>query len=173
MHNKKHQLLDFEIDKLTNSIENVLTGDSFATVVLPLSLGDLKKVNKRNGWSFDWKSELNYSDRKVFKLTIVNNEEIVQGIISLSISNDLVYMHLIESAPFNLGKNKVYVGVSGNLIAFACKLSFANGTGGYISFRSKTRLIDHYIKALGAVHIGGHLMMIETRSALRLIEKYF
>ena len=90
MHNKKHQLLDFEIDKLTNSIENVLTGDSFATVVLPLSLGDLKKVNKRNGWSFDWKSELNYSDRKVFKLTIVNNEEIVQGIISLSISNDLV-----------------------------------------------------------------------------------
>ena len=37
--------LDFEIDKLTNSIENVLTKDVFATDVLPVSKEDLKNIN--------------------------------------------------------------------------------------------------------------------------------
>ena len=52
-------------------------------------------------------------------------------------------MHLIESAPFNLGKEKIYLGVPGNLVAFACKLSFQRGGEGYVSFLSKTKLIEH------------------------------
>jgi hypothetical protein len=48
-------LLDFEIDKLTNSIENVVTGDCFPTVVLPFTRADLKQVTKKNGWNFNWK----------------------------------------------------------------------------------------------------------------------
>jgi hypothetical protein len=47
--------LDFEVDKLTNSIENVLTKDVFATDVLPVSKEDLKDVTKKGGWVFDWK----------------------------------------------------------------------------------------------------------------------
>jgi hypothetical protein len=82
-------------------------------------------------------------------------------------------MHLVESAPFNIGKNKTYLGVPGNLVAFACKLSFQRGGGGYVSFLSKTKLIDHYTKSLGAVHVGGHLMVITTEVALKLIDKYF
>jgi len=82
-------------------------------------------------------------------------------------------MHLIESAPFNIGINKVYLGVPGNLIAFACKLSFQRGGEGYVSFIAKTKLIDHYIKTLGAVHFGGHLMVITTETALKLIGKYY
>jgi len=38
---------------------------------------------------------------------------------------------------------------------------------------SKTQLIDHYIKTLGAFHFGGRLMIIETQAALKLIDKYF
>lgn len=82
-------------------------------------------------------------------------------------------MHLIESSPFNIGTNKVYLGVPGNLVAFACKLSFQRGGEGYVSFIAKTKLIDHYIKTLGAVHFGGHLMVITTETALKLIDKYF
>ena len=58
-------------------------------------------------------------------------------------------MHLVESAGFNKGKDKIYAGVPGNLVAFACRLSFQRGFEGNISFISKTRLIDHYIKTLG------------------------
>lgn len=82
-------------------------------------------------------------------------------------------MHLIESAPFNIGKNKTYLGVPGNLVAFACKLSFQRGGEGYVAFLSKTKLIAHYEKSLGAVHFGGHNMIITTEAALKLTNKYF
>ena len=82
-------------------------------------------------------------------------------------------MHLVESAPFNKGSKKVYSGVPGNLVAFACKLSFQRGHLGNVSFISKTQLIDHYIENLGAIHIGRQRMIIETSAALKLIDKYF
>jgi len=82
-------------------------------------------------------------------------------------------MHLIESAPFNIGKQKVYLGVPGNLIAFACRLSFHRGYEGYISFTSKSNLIEHYIRTLGAQLVGNQLMIIDTIAASKLINKYF
>ncbi len=82
-------------------------------------------------------------------------------------------MHLIESAPFSIGKQKTYYGVPGNLVTYACKLSFQRGHEGYVSFTAKTKLIDHYIETLGAFHFGGHLMIITTPAALTLINKYF
>jgi hypothetical protein len=89
------------------------------------------------------------------------------------VKEDHVYMHLVESAPFNKGKNKIYTGVAGNLVAFACKLSFQRGHKGNVSFLSKTQLIEHYEKTLGAIHFGGRIMIIETNTALKLINKYF
>jgi hypothetical protein len=148
----KKYLLDFHVDKLTNSIENVVTKDSFKTDVLPLTPKDLKSVTKKNGWRFNWSHEFKDPDRTVYKLVILNN---------------------VESAPFNIGKNKMYEGVPGNLVAFACRQSFLRGTEGYVSFRSKTKLIEHYTETLGAVHFGGHLMVINSEAALKLIEKYF
>jgi hypothetical protein len=67
----------------------------------------------------------------------------------------------------------LYEGVAGNLVAYACKISFHNGFGGYLSFTAKTKLIDHYIKTLDAYHFGGHLMIINTIAAKKLIDKYF
>ena len=165
--------LDFIVDKLTNSIENVVTGDSFATDVSLLSPNDLKSVGKSKGWLFDWRLEFREPVKDVYKLTIVNNSSIVQGLISLEVKADHVYMHLIESAPFNKGQNKMYSGVPGNLVAFACKLSFQRGHEGNVSFLSKSTLIDHYEKTLGAFHFGGRVMIIETQAALKLINKYF
>ncbi len=82
-------------------------------------------------------------------------------------------MHLVENAPFNRGKSKMYSGVAGNLVAFACKLSFQRGHQGNIAFISKTQLIDHYVKTLGAFHIGGRVLVIESKAAQILIDKYF
>lgn len=173
MKNQQNIELDFIIDKLTNSIENVVTGDSFATDITLISLAELKTVSRKNNWQFDWKLEFKQPQRDVYKLTIVNNQSIIQGLISLEIKSDHVYMHLVESAPFNKGKAKVYAGVPGNLVAFACKLSFQRGHDGNVSFFSKTQLIQHYVDTLGAKHIGGRIMIIDTIAALKLIKKYF
>ena len=170
---KKKNFLDFEIDKLTNSIQNTVSGDSFPTEVSRLTKTDLKQVTKKNGWSFNWKTELDDNTREVYKLTISNNPNIIQGILSFTIEPDHIYMDLLESAPFNRGKNKLYEGVAGNLVAYACKVSFQNGFDGYLSFTAKTNLIDHYIKTLESYNFGGHLMIITTIAANRLIDKYF
>ena len=164
---------DFIVDRLTNSIVNSISGDSFPTEVSLLSKEDIKQVQKKNGWLFNWKEELKLPDREVYKLTIVNNSNIVQGITSLTVRTDHVFLHLIETAPFNKGKGKLYEGIAGNIVAFACRLSFQRGSDGFVSFHSKTNLIDHYVKTLNAIHFGNHLMVIDTGAALKLVEKYF
>jgi hypothetical protein len=171
--NRRPIHLDFEVDKLTNSIENVLTRDVFATDVLPVTRGDLKNVTRKIGWLFDWKHEFKQPERDIYKLTIVNNIGVIQGLISLEKKSDHIFMHLIESAPFNKGKTKVYAGVPGNLVAFACRQSFRHGYEGNVSFLSKTQLVKHYSESLGAVHIGAHRMIIETEAAQKLINRYF
>ena len=125
------------------------------------------------GWTFNWKTEFNDPAKEVYKLNIVNNSTIIQGLISLEIKADHIYMHLVENAPFNRGKSKMYSGIAGNLVAFACKLSFQRGHQGNIAFISKTQLIDHYVKTLGAFHIGGRVLIIESKAAQNLIDKYF
>ena len=49
-------------------------------------------------------------------------------------------MPFIESAQFNKGKQKLYKGVAGNLVAFGCKISFEKGYDGVVSFIAKSRM---------------------------------
>ena len=60
--------LDFEVDKITESIENAKTGESLNTFVLPVTQADLKETVIKNGWIFDWKQEPSEPERQVYKL---------------------------------------------------------------------------------------------------------
>ena len=162
-----------EIDKLTNSIENVVTGETFATVVAPVSASDLKAASKKAGWLFNWRQEAKQPGHQVFKLTTGENPTVIQGLISLETMDDHLFMHLIENAPFNLGKRKEYTGVAGNLVAYACKLAFEQGHDGNVGFVSKTDLIHHYITMLGARQLMGQRMAIDTPQARTLVNRYF
>lgn len=104
MAKRKEIELDFIVDKLTNSIENIVTGDSFPTKVSIVTQADLKVATKKNGWVFNWLTEFKQPEREVYKLTIVNNPNIIQGLLSVQVKSDHVYMHLIESAPFKKEK---------------------------------------------------------------------
>ena len=165
-------LVDIEIDKLTNSIENAVSGDIFDTEIIQLFTKDKKQINKAD-WLFNWQGQLKITDRETYKLVIKDNPRIIQGLISLSDQGDHIYMHLIESAKFNKGVHKIYAGIPGNLVAFACKLSFEKGYDGYLAFDAKTALIKHYQETLFATHFKGTKMMIETPAANRLINQYF
>jgi hypothetical protein len=157
---------------LTNSIENIVTGETFDTEIVQLTEKD-RRLLKKTDWQFDWKSELLDKSKFVFKLTTVNNPTIIQGLLSIEDKDDHIFMHLIESAKFNKGKQKIYLGVPGNLIAFACKFSVDRGYEGFLAFDAKTTLIKHYIEKLGARHFRGQRMFIETQAALKLISRYF
>ena len=160
------------IDKLTNSVENTSTGEVFNTEIVRLTLKDLKQIHKAE-WQFDWTNEIKDKTKEVYKLTTVNNSTIIQGLISIEDKQDHIFMHLIESAKFNKNKNKVYLGVPGNLVAYACRVSVDRGYQGFLAFDAKTTLIKHYKESLYATHFRGLRMFIETNAAMRLISQYF
>lgn len=163
---------NFLIDKITNSIEDAGSGKSLNTDILPASKSDLKRILKKYGWRFNWKLEINNIEREVFKL-VVKNDPIVQGMISLEVMENFIEMHLIETAPHNFGKEKKYMGVAGNLVAFTCKLSFEFGFDGYVAFTSKTELIEHYKQTLSAELIFKDRMTISTIPAKNLLNSYY
>jgi hypothetical protein len=103
----------------------------FETEVVQLTLIDSKQIQKAD-WRFDWKKEIKNNTKSVYKLTTPNNPNIFQGLISIKDKQDHIFMHLIESAKFNKKTNKVYLGVPGNLVAFACKVCFEKGYQGFL-----------------------------------------
>ena len=164
--------LNFIIDKLTNSIENTLTAEVFDTEIVRLICADAKQIRKKD-WQFDWLQELKDKTKEIYKLTTVNNPTIIQGLVSIEDNQDHVFMHLIESAKFNKGKGKVYFGVPGNLVAYACKISVDKGFDGFLAFDAKSALIKHYQESLHATHFRGLRMFVEPNAAIKLISQYF
>jgi hypothetical protein len=172
MKKSRNKPLDFVIDKLTNSVENTSTGEVFNTEIVRLTLKDLKQIHKAE-WQFDWTKEIKDNTKEVYKLTTANNSTIIQGLISIEDKQDHIFMHLIESAKFNKNKNKVYLGVPGNLVAYACKVSVDKEYQGFLAFDAKTALIKHHKESLYATHFRELRMFIETNAAMRLISQYF
>lgn len=117
---------DFIIDKLTKSIEEVATGQSKATLIVPLKFTDLIGLI----WQFDWMLELEQESHFVYKLVTESNPNLIQGLICFERKPDHIYIHLLESSSFNKGSQKQFLGVAGNLVAYACKQSFHFGNDG-------------------------------------------
>ncbi len=105
--------MGFIIDKLTKSIEEISTGISNATLILPLKLDDLLGLI----WQFDWVVELEQESHFVYKLVTINNPNIIQGLICLERKPDHIYIHLLESSAFNKGSQKQFFRCCGK---FSC-----------------------------------------------------
>lgn len=169
----KNPDLDFDIYSANNFIEHIASGKKFTACILPLIKNDLQQVTKKKGWLFNWKTEFADQRKKVFKLVTIDHPSLIQGLVSLKFEPGYLIIELIENAPFNRSRTKEYAGVMGNLVAYACKLSFEKNNGGYVSFFAKTRLVEHYKKELGAVHEGGQLMVIYPDQAAKLVKQHF
>jgi hypothetical protein len=169
---QKKPRLDFEVDKLTNSIENTLTGEVFETEIVR-QIDEMILRSRTRNWAFDWVYELNQSEREVFALIKKGDSSVYHGLLSLTDKFDHTFMDLLESAPFNKGREKRYSGVAANLVAFACKRSFDRGYRGLVVFEPKTRLMDHYENMLGAQRFTSNRMFIDTKDAYTLVKRYF
>ena len=91
----KQIVLDAEIDKLTNSIENSTTGENFETLITEVNKLDLKIIKKEK-WRFNWSNEMVKRDRKTYKLETIQNPGIIHGLISFGIREDHVFIGKLQ-----------------------------------------------------------------------------
>ena len=168
--------IEIIIDELTECLLHSETGKEYETeywlVKESITKEEALRLNK-NGWKFDW-SEPQQKGYEVYELHIKGDTK-VQGMIAFKHINSQYYthVHIVEAAPCNVGKNGEYKGVGAHLFAIACKHSWLEGNSGYVQFKAKTKLIEHYIATLNAKCIGDNNLYIDTNGALALIKKYF
>lgn len=130
---------------------------------------------KKDGWNFNWKSNLKKKDSETYILRLKSNPSSIQGALLLKSQDGMLIMDLVEVAPQNIGqKSKRYRYVAGCLIAFACRESFKLDSKykGFLTFESKTKLIDWYMENYYAKIAMGQKMFIEPEYGEKLIELY-
>ena len=166
--------IDMLIDKLTPCLIEIATGKVLDTTFSVASASEITGLQAK-GWLFDWTDEeLSYCN--IYKLQL-KDDDVVQGLVAAEVVRGAVYVHIVESAPHNLGKDKKYDGVGGHLFAIAIKLSLVNGFGGYVFFDAKNpELVDHYSKELNARLLGATIheyrMEINEDHAQAIINEY-
>ena len=168
--------IDIEIDGLTNCLVKRTTGEECDTqyrlISKTITKSEAEKLIKE-GWLFDW-SIPHTQGYEIYELLLDGTEE-RQGMIALKHIRDQLYTHvdIVEAAPKNRGKNGEYQGVGAHLFAIACKLSWDVGNEGFVQFKAKTNLVEHYQNTLNAQSIDEQNMFIDSYAALNLIKKYF
>jgi len=129
---------------------------------------------KKDGWSFNWHQLSKNENAQSYVLKLKSSKEKVEGALFLKIEENMLIMDVLEVAPHNIGSNKRYDYVAGSLIAYACRESFKleGNYKGFLTFVSKTNLIDWYIEKYGAELALGQRMFIDWENGKKLIEKY-
>lgn len=130
---------------------------------------------KKEGWKFDWNKLIKEIHTKTYVLRLKDSTKSIEGIVQLKTENEMLVMDVIEIAPHNLGSSdKRFDYVAGCLIAFGCRQSFEikGSYKGFLTFMSKTNLINWYQDKYGATRGLGHRMFIDDVNGLKLIKKY-
>ncbi len=131
---------------------------------------------KKEGWKFNWRSLQKTEGAILYKVALNNSPKIIEGLLMITlISGEMVYMNNLEVAPHNYGKEGKYNNTAGCLIAYACWLSFEKGGGnyrGFLSFESKTTLIQLYERKYKASRAMGQKMFIDDKAGKELIKHY-
>ncbi|MEN0006918.1 MAG: hypothetical protein AAF798_22390 [Bacteroidota bacterium] len=131
---------------------------------------------KKDGWNFNWRALFNTQGSELHKIALLETPVLVEGVVMLSLFNEkMLFMNNIELAPHNIGAGKKYERIAGCLLAFACKQSFEYGRDtyrGYLSFDSKTELINWYQYQYGAKIARGNKMYFDPDTGTKLMKEF-
>ncbi len=143
-------------------------GEEHKVKIEPLADKDYKKITKSR-YFFDWKTE---KENQVFKITLAGSDEIL-GLVSLIEHNDKrIQVNLLAVSKENRGKKKIYKGIAGNLIAWACREAVKQfGEDACVSLIPKTKLVKHYMREYGMIEAGQSLFLSDE-PLLMILEKY-
>lgn len=122
------------------------------------------------GWNFIWNDSYNENS---LKLAAWLDDEL-QGLIEYErMFNEMFNeVRLIESAPHNVGKHKIYGNVPGTLFATVAQDAFEQGFDGFVVLEAKSNLINHYILKYGAKLTHGRRLVFDAAASNKLIEEF-
>lgn len=128
---------------------------------------------KKDGWNFNWLKAFRDHPKSIYAI-IEKRSQKVHGVIQLINDEGMLIMELIELAPFNIGYKKEYNNIAGCLIAFGCResLKLDSAYHGYLTFVSKSKLVDYYKSKYYATQTLGTRMYIDPISGQKLIRTY-
>lgn len=135
----------------------------------------VKMPLKKDGWNFNWAELAKDKQSKTYVLRTIEAPKNIEGVLQLRVLEEMLIMDLIEIAPYNVGQTKKrFDDVVACLIAFACRESYKmkGPYKGYLSFVSKTSLIEWYRAKYGAEQAMGQKMFIAPEKGSELIERY-
>ena len=130
---------------------------------------------KKDGWSFNWNLAYRSKNSQIYILSTTSESQQVQGALQLIQYEGMVIMELLEVHPQNRGsRTKKYDYVAGCLISFACSQTLLNEGNyrGFLTFTSKTEMIDMYKTKYGAVQTIGNRMYIDPNQGMKLMNHY-
>lgn len=139
-------------------------------VVRPVEGRDFRYLTSRE-FAFPWKKWKDRAD--LYKLCLLDEERIL-GLMALEdIPGDKrIEIKLLASSKENRGAHKKLEGISGCLIAWACRLAVKKyAEEACVSLVPKTVLKPYYIKQFGMLDAGWHVFL-EGRALLDLLLKY-
>lgn len=160
--------IDLIIDVLTPCLIERNTDRVVKTTYRIIEKDEIPSITK--GWSFDW-LDSQLDDYVIYGVALEDGT--IQGLLAVKPDKGFIEAGLVENAPSNVGRKGLYNGVGSHLFAIAAKISFQMGFEGYISFVSKTGLVEHYKKRLNARQISGQRMYLNTEASYRLVQTYF
>ena len=122
------------------------------------------------GWLVDWSMASGASSQKIGYFA----DDKLQGLVEFERVPRSLYnfIYLIEVAPWNRGKEKQIKDVAGVLLAYVAKDSMESGFDGFVTFISKTILVDHYIDRYGARILHDNQLVFDTTASQKLIDRY-
>ena len=146
------------------------TGIKIDAVITEVQTGDLNALTKKR-YSFSWKQFKEPKD--LYKLQIKGNDDVL-GVMYLedTPAERRIEIKLLACSVENKGRNKVFDGIAGCLIAYACqiaKMKYRNLA--CVSLLPKTLLRQHYVEKYNMVDAGWQLY-IEGEGLDDIIEKY-
>lgn len=167
-----------DIDEITPCLVDVLTGEVINTEVISVRKSILSNFTKDNGWYVDWQS---LADTCEVYALVIERTYSFQGMIALHNDEDskTAFIDWAVASPENnplISPVKKYNGVGGHLFAIAAERSIKYGYEGAISgFAASMELVDHYVKAFNAEHIGflhPYQVFIDEENGKKLREVY-
>lgn len=151
-------------------IKSIASGRGKAITVKETVAEDFKFLTKKR-FSFIWKTFRNSTT--VFKLQIAGEDDIlgVMGLIDWP-EEKRIEIKLLASSKENIGKQKMYDGIAGCLIAFACRLAVHKyGPDACVSLVPKTELIKHYMQKYHMADAGRQLY-VDGNDLIKMLKKY-